>query len=183
MSEISLTTLIPTPEFALPSIRPSIPVLADISRYIPAHKLTFIVGSSGSGKSTITQFLQGMYQHQGGEGTVLLDDTELRYLDPSWVRGNVCGVGQGMGDVVLEGKRILENVKLGVEGATEEMVEEACWAALFHELLRDLLDGYETILGGGGAVCVALSGGRKQRLAIARTRLRNPSVLVVDGTA
>lgn len=91
-----------------------------------------------------------MYQPQ--ERTVLLDDTELRYLNPSWVRGNICGVGQGMGDVVLEGKSILENVKLGVEGATGEMVEEACRAALFHEFVRDLLEGYETILGGGGAV-------------------------------
>jgi ATP-binding cassette subfamily B (MDR/TAP) protein 1 len=173
-----------TGEFALSSIsfsyptRPSIPVLADISLYLPAHELTFIVGSSGSGKSTIAQLLLRMYQPQGG-GTVLLDDTELRYLDPSWVRGNVCGVGQGMGDVVLEGKSILENIALGVEGATEEMVEEACRAALFHEFVRDLSDGYETILGGGGAAGVALSGGQKQRLAIARARLRNPSVLVL----
>jgi ATP-binding cassette subfamily B (MDR/TAP) protein 1 len=118
-----------------------------------------------------------MYQPQ--EGTVLLDDTELWYLDRSWVRGNVCGAGQGMGDVVLEGKSILENVKLGVEGATEEMVEEACRAAVFHESVRDLSEGYETILGGGGAAGVALSGGQKQRLAIARARLRNPNVLVL----
>jgi ABC-type microcin C transport system duplicated ATPase subunit YejF len=80
------------------------PVLADISLYLPAHELTFIVGSSGSGKSTIAQLLLGMYLQRGG--TVLLEDTELRYLNP---RGDVCGVGQGMGDVVLEGKSILEN--------------------------------------------------------------------------
>jgi ATP-binding cassette subfamily B (MDR/TAP) protein 1 len=152
-----------TGEFALSSIsisyptRPSIPVLADISLYLPAHELTFIVGSSGSGKSTIAQLLLGMYQPH--------DDMEFQYLDLSWVRGNVCGVGQGMGDVVVEGKSILENVALGVEGVTEEMVEDACRAALFHEFVRDLSDGYETILGGGG---VALSGGQQQRLAIAR---------------
>ena len=110
---------------------------------------------------------------------MLLDDTESRYLDSSWVRGNMCGVGQGIGDVVLEGKCILENVTLGVEGAMEEMVEDACREALFHELVRDLSDGYETILGGGGAAGVALSGGQKQRLAIARARLRNPSELVL----
>jgi ATP-binding cassette subfamily B (MDR/TAP) protein 1 len=68
---------------------------------------------------------------------------------------------------------------MGVEGATKEMVEEACRAALFHEFVRDLSDGYETILGGEGAGGVALSGGQKQRLAIARARLRNPSVLVL----
>jgi ATP-binding cassette subfamily B (MDR/TAP) protein 1 len=86
----------------------------------------------------------------------------------------------GIGDVELEGKSILENVKLGVEGVME-MVEDECRAALFHhdEYVRDLLDGYETILGGGGVAGVALSGGQKQRLGIARARLRNPSVLVL----
>ena len=170
-------------EFALSSVsfayptRSSIPVLADVSLYLPANELTFIVGSSGSGKSTIAQLLLGMYQPL--DGTVLLDDTDLRYLDPTWVRGNVCAVGQGMGDVVLEGKTISENVALGIEGATEEMIEEACRAALFHEFVRDLSDGYETILGGGGTGGVALSGGQKQRLAIARARLRNPSVVIL----
>jgi hypothetical protein len=102
-----------------------------------------------------------MYKHRGG--IVLLDDIELRYLDPRWVRRNVCEVGQGTG-VVLEGESILENITLGVEGAKEEMIEDTCRAALFHEFVRDLSDGYETILG-GGAAGVALSGGQKQRLA------------------
>ena len=93
--------------------------------------------------------------------------------------GGTCVELVGDGDMVLEGKSILEDVKLGVEGATEEMVEDACRAALFHEFVRDLSDGYETILGGGGAAGVALSGGQKQRLAIASARLRNPSVLVL----
>jgi len=61
----------------------------------------------------IARLLLRMY-----EGTVLLDDTHLRYLNPTSVHGNVCGVGQGMGDVVLEGKSIAENVALGVEDAT-----------------------------------------------------------------
>lgn len=84
-----------------------------------------------------------------------------------------------MGDVVLAGKSILENVALRVEGAKEEMVKEVCGAALFHEIVRDLMDGYEMILGGGSAAGVALSGGQKQSLAIASARLRNPSVLVL----
>lgn len=85
-----------------------------------------------------------------------------------------------MGDVVLAGKSILENVALRVEGAKEEMVKEVCGAALFHEIVRGLMDGYEMILGGGSAAGVALSGGQKQSLAIASARLRNPSVLVLD---
>jgi ATP-binding cassette, subfamily B (MDR/TAP), member 1 len=60
-----------------------------------------------------------------------------------------------------------------------EMIEDACRAALFHEFVRDLSDVYEMILGGGGAVGAALGGGQNQRLAIARARLRNPSVLVL----
>jgi len=172
--ELSLSSV----SFTYPT-RPSIPVLSNVSLYLPARELTFIVGSSGSGKSTVAQLLLAMYQPSAHEGTVLLDDTDLRYLDPAWVRGNVCGVGQGMGDVVLEGKSIWENVALGVEDATEEMVEGACRAALFHEFVRDLPEGYDTILSGGGSGGVALSGGQKQRLAIARARLRNPSVLVL----
>ncbi|KAF8238531.1 hypothetical protein L208DRAFT_1216621, partial [Tricholoma matsutake] len=66
-----------------------------------------------------------------------------------------------------------------VEGAMEEMVEEACRAALFHEFVRDLSDGYEMILRGGRAAGVALSGGQKQRLAIARASWRNLIVLVL----
>ena len=92
---------------------------------------------------------------------MLLDDTHLRYLNPTSVHGNVCGVGQGMGDVVLEGKSIAENVALGVEDATKAMIEEASRAALFNEFVGDLSDGYETILGGGMGD-VALSGRQKQ---------------------
>jgi ATP-binding cassette subfamily B (MDR/TAP) protein 1 len=97
------------------------------------HELTFIVSSSGSGKSTIAQLFLWMYLPRGG--TVLLEDAELRYPDP---RGDVCGVGQGMGDVVLEGKSILENdVGSGGCHGGDEMVEKACRAALFHEFVRD----------------------------------------------
>jgi ATP-binding cassette, subfamily B (MDR/TAP), member 1 len=185
----SLRKIIPLPkschgEFTLSSIsftypsRPSLPVLSNISLYLPALELTFIVGSSGSGKSTVAQLLLNLYHPR--TGTVLLDHSDLRYLDPGWVRENVCGVGQGMGDVVLEGKSILENVCLGVDGdVSRERVEEACRAAMLHEFVGGLEAGYETILGGTGGGGVALSGGQKQRLAIARARLRNPSVLIL----
>jgi hypothetical protein len=83
-----------------------------------------------------------------------------------------------MGDVVLAGKSILESVALRVEGANK--VEEVCRAALFHEIVRDLTDGYEMILGGGSAAGVALSGGQKQRLAIARVRLTRAYLSLVS---
>jgi ATP-binding cassette, subfamily B (MDR/TAP), member 1 len=75
----------------------SLPVLSNISLYLPARELTFIVGSSGSGQSTIAQLLLNLYHPLQG---TMLDDSDMRYLDPAWVRENVCV--QGMGDVMLE---------------------------------------------------------------------------------
>lgn len=163
--------------FAYPS-RPSLPVLRDVSLYLPARETTFIVGASGSGKSTVAQLLLRLYAPQAG--SVHLDDQDVRYLDEGWMRGEVAGVQQGV--VVFEGS-VFENVAVGLAGvggggreAGREEVVEACRAALMHEFVRDLPEGYETRLGNGGA---GLSGGQKQRLAIARARLRNPSVLIL----
>ncbi|KAF8153367.1 P-loop containing nucleoside triphosphate hydrolase protein [Crassisporium funariophilum] len=163
--------------FTYPS-RPSAPVLTNVSLFLPAHETTFVVGASGSGKSSVAALLLRMYQ--AGEGVVCLDEQDVRFLDEGWMRGVVGGVGQlgGAGVVILDGKSVYENVTMGMEGVTEEQVEEACRAAMMHEFVRDLPDGYETILGGG--VGVGLSGGQKQRLALARARLRNPTVLILD---
>ena len=79
----------------------------------------------------------------------------------------------------MEGKSISENVALGIQGATKQMVKEACCAALFHEFVRDLPEGCDPILGGAGTGGMALSGDQKQQLVIARARLRNPTVLVL----
>lgn len=162
--------------FAYPS-RPTMPVLHDVSLFLPAHETTFIVGGSGSGKSTIAQLLLGMYEPQSG--SIQLDDQELGFLDGDWTRGEIAGVEQGC---ILFDMSVHDNVALGLAGgsnervATREEVVEACRAALMHDFVRDLPDGYDTKLGTGGA---SLSGGQKQRLAIARAKLRNPTVLIL----
>ena len=165
--------------FAYPS-RPTMPVLEDVSLFLPAHETTFIVGGSGSGKSTIAQLLLRMYEPQSG--SIQLDDQDLSYLDETWTRQHLAGVSQGC---ILFDMSVHDNVAMGLAGpgsgrspadATREEVIEACTAALMHEFVRDLPDGYETKLGNGGA---NLSGGQKQRLAIARAKLRNPTVLIL----
>ena len=165
--------------FTYPS-RPTIPVLKDVSLFLPANETTFIVGSSGSGKSTIAQLLLRMYQPQ--QGIVTLDERDIRFLDEEWMKGQVAGVGQqgAAGVVVLDGKSLFENVAMGARGEQVVgmgQVEEACRAALMHEFVRDFPLGYDTILGGGSGV--GLSGGQKQRLSIARAKLRNPTVLIL----
>ena len=167
--------------FAYPS-RPDTDVLSDVSLFLPAKELTFIVGGSGSGKSTIAHLLCGMYTPQ--RGMIELDGRRLSTLDDAWLREHVACVGQqgAAGVVIFEGKTVWENIAAAVQGhstrgLTTKDVKEACRAALMHEFVRDLPQGYETILGGGNGV--GLSGGQKQRLAIARARLRNPTVLVL----
>jgi ATP-binding cassette subfamily B (MDR/TAP) protein 1 len=171
--------------FAYPSL-PTVPVLSDVSLFLPANETTFIVGSSGSGKSTIAQLLLRMYEPQ--QGTISLDGQDVRFLDEAWMRENVAGVGQqgASGVVILDGKSVFENVAMGLWGycdreVTRKEVEEACKVALVHEFVRDLPEGYDTLLGGG--VGVGLSGGQKQRLSIARAKLRNPAVLILGEAA
>ncbi|KZT00697.1 P-loop containing nucleoside triphosphate hydrolase protein [Laetiporus sulphureus 93-53] len=166
--------------FAYPS-RPSMPALKDVSIFLPSDETSFIVGSSGSGKSTIAQLLLQMYLPQGG--SIRLDDQETAYLDEEWMRSHVAAVSQGC---ILFDMTVHENVAIGLafpgssrrpEDVSRAEVEAVCRAALMHEFVRDLPNGYDTQLGTGGA---NLSGGQKQRLAIARALLRNPTVLILD---
>jgi ATP-binding cassette, subfamily B (MDR/TAP), member 1 len=165
--------------FAYPS-RPNQPVLSDLSLYFPAGETTFIVGGSGSGKSTIAQLLLRIYTPT--HGTVSIDDQDVAFLDDAWTRAHVAAVSQA---AILFDMSVHENVALGLAGpgsrrrpedATREEVIEACRVALLHDFIRDLPEGYDTKLGNGGA---NLSGGQKQRLAIARARLRDPTVLIL----
>ncbi|KAL6309463.1 P-loop containing nucleoside triphosphate hydrolase protein [Sparassis latifolia] len=166
--------------FAYPS-RPTMPVLQDLTLWLPSNEMSFIVGGSGSGKSTVAQLLLQMYHPQ--EGTIRLDDQDLAYLDKDWTREHVAAVSQGC---ILFDMSVHDNVAIGLvspgsqrrpKDVTREEVISVCRAALMHDFIRDLPDGYDTQLGTGGA---NLSGGQKQRLAIARALLRNPTVLILD---
>jgi ATP-binding cassette subfamily B (MDR/TAP) protein 1 len=165
--------------FSYPS-RSSIPVLNKVTIYLPAFETTYIVGGSGSGKSTIAQLLLRMYDVQGG--TIFLDDQDVRYLDTDWTRQQIGIVSQG---VILFDMTIHDNVAMGLAGSgskrrpqdvTRKEVVEACRTALLHRFIEDLPDGYDTRLGNGGT---NLSGGQRQRLAIARAILRDPAVLIL----
>nr|GAT53256.1 predicted protein [Mycena chlorophos] len=159
--------------FAYPS-RPSVPVLDDVTLFLPAHEMTFIVGGSGSGKSTIAHLLLGLYSPQSGQ--LQLDDQDIKFIDEKWRRHHVAGVEQGC---ILFDMSVHDNVALGAgqRPVTRDEVRQACVSALMHEFVRDLPDGYDTLLGTNGA---SLSGGQQQRLAIARAYLRDPTVLILD---
>ena len=162
--------------FAYPS-RPTMPVLNNVSLYLPAHEMTFIVGGSGSGKSTIASLLLGLYAPQ--DGMIALDDQDLLYLSPEFTKSHIAGVSQT--SMVFD-MSVHDNVALGKSPSpnsrpvTREEVVEACRAALMHDFVKDLPEGYDTRLGNGGA---NLSGGQMQRLAIARAKLRDPTVLIL----
>jgi ATP-binding cassette subfamily B (MDR/TAP) protein 1 len=185
--EISIRNI----SFSYPS-KPSHTVLKNVSIYVPAHEFTFIVGSSGSGKSTIASLLMGLYQPS--EGQILLDERDFKVLDDNWLKGVFGAVSQS-GMVILDGKSVWENVAAGIYGrpggitsVEDEEVKEACRMALVHDFVKDLPEGYDTILGSGpgegeGAddkgMGVMLSGGQKQRLEIARARIRDPDILIL----
>ncbi|KAJ7074574.1 P-loop containing nucleoside triphosphate hydrolase protein [Mycena amicta] len=157
--------------FSYPA-RPDVPVLRDITLSLSANKTTFFVGSSGSGKSTIAHLLAGLYAPQ--RGTITIDDgtIDLSELD-------IAVVGQGAASALFE-MSLFENVALGRRddrAVTRADVRTVCERVLLHEFISGLPDGYDTILGSGGA---SLSGGQKQRLALARAMLRDPDVLVLD---
>ncbi|KAJ7219370.1 P-loop containing nucleoside triphosphate hydrolase protein [Mycena pura] len=159
--------------FAYPS-RPTLPVLHDVTLFLPAYETTFIVGGSGSGKSTIAHLLLGLYAPQAGK--IQLDDQDVKFIDEKWRRQHIAGIEQGC---ILFDMSVFDNVALGAGGrsVSREEVKQACVSALMHEFVRDLPDGYDTMLGTSGA---NLSGGQKQRLAIARAYLRDPTVLILD---
>jgi len=147
-------------------------ILKQISFSIPGGKTLAVVGSSGAGKSTLSRLLFRFYDVSDGQ--ICIDGQDIRQVTQSSLRAAIGIVPQ---DTVLFNDTLGYNIAYGRPGATEEEVERAAKLAHIHDFIVSLPDGYATKVGERG---LKLSGGEKQRVAIARTILKNPSIMVFD---
>ncbi|KAK2596828.1 hypothetical protein N8I77_012720 [Diaporthe amygdali] len=160
--------------FAYPS-NPEKIVLCRSSFFFQSGRLTFLVGKSGSGKSTITNLLLKFYEPL--TGSILVDGQPIQTLDEKWLRENVTLIQQSS---TLFNDTFFMNIAFGSRNpcrATREEVRSACETVLLRSTVTSMPDGLDTNVGVGGH---NLSGGQKQRLALARARLRDPPVLILD---
>jgi ATP-binding cassette subfamily B protein len=148
------------------------PILQDVSFTIPCGKTVAIVGPSGSGKSTLARLLFRFYDVQ--QGVLRIDGHPLNHLTQASVRQAIGIVPQ---DTVLFNDTVYYNIAYGRPSATREEVEQAARAARIHDFIVSTPLGYKTMVGERG---LKLSGGEKQRVAIARTLLKNPFILIFD---
>ncbi len=151
---------------------PARPILHDVSFEIPAGTTVAVVGSSGAGKSTLARLLYRFYDVGGGRITI--DGQDLRSVTQDSLRRAIGIVPQ---DTVLFNDTVGYNIGYGRAGATPAEVEEAARAAHIHDFIASTPRGYDTVVGERG---LKLSGGEKQRVAIARTLLKNPPILIFD---
>ncbi len=148
------------------------PILKHVSFEIPAGKTVAVVGPSGSGKSTLARLLYRFYDIQ--QGRITLGGQDIRAVTQASVRQAIGIVPQ---DTVLFNDTVAYNIAYGRPGATREEVEAAARAARIHDFIAATPRGYDTPVGERG---LKLSGGEKQRVAIARTLLKNPPILIFD---
>ena len=158
--------------FSYPS-RPGQLVLDGVSLTIPSNTTTALVGSSGAGKSTVVSLLQRFYDIN--QGRITVDGHDLKSLDLTWLRQHVGYVQQ---EPHLFGLTIRENMLYGVDrDVSQEELEAAAIDAHAHDFIKEMTDGYDTLVGERG---VQLSGGQRQRVAIARALLTNCRILLLD---
>jgi ATP-binding cassette, subfamily B, bacterial len=146
--------------------------LEDINAEIPAGTRTALVGETGSGKTTLAYLVARLYEPE--RGCVSIDGVDIRDVTLSSLAATVGLVSQ---ETYLFHASIRENLRFACPQATDEEIEQAARAAQIHDLISSLPDGYDTPVGERG---YRFSGGEKQRMAIARTVLRNPPVLILD---
>jgi subfamily B ATP-binding cassette protein HlyB/CyaB len=182
---------IPEPSFnpgraALPAIRGQIAfehvsfryridgpeVLHDVSFSVRAGQVVGVVGSSGSGKSTIAKLIQRLYVPESGR--VLIDGVDLAMVDLAWLRRQT---GVVLQENVLFNTSIRENIALADPAMSMERIIEAAELAGAHDFILELPEGYDTVVGERGS---SLSGGQRQRVAIARALITDPRILILD---
>ncbi len=147
-------------------------ILSDVSFDLHSGKVLAIVGPSGSGKSTITRLIFRFYDVTGGE--ILVSGHNITDITQKSLRQAIGIVPQ---DTVLFNDTIGYNIRYGNRSATQSETENAAKIAEIHEFIRSLPEGYETVVGERG---LKLSGGEKQRIAIARTVLKKPEIFIFD---
>ncbi|KAI5370888.1 putative Type 1 protein exporter [Septoria linicola] len=160
--------------FAYPS-RPDVPAVQDITLYIQGGDISFLIGKSGSGKSTISQLLMRFYNAPAD--TITVDGIPLERLDTTWLRSNVTLVEQTS---TLFNETVFRNIAFGRKdhvGVTKKDVMDAAQFALLQLMISDMPEGLDTMVGVKGG---AMSGGQGQRMALARARLRDTPILILD---
>lgn len=149
-------------------------VLKDISFHVEPGQTAGIIGATGSGKSSLVNLICRFYDVN--QGRVLVDDIDVRNLNLQTLRGNI---GIAMQDVFLFSDTIEGNIAYGNPDCTFEQVQAAAKIANADEFIREMPEGYDTIIGERG---VGLSGGQKQRISLARAILKDPSIIILDDT-
>jgi subfamily B ATP-binding cassette protein HlyB/CyaB len=147
-------------------------VLHNVSFSVQPGQVVGIVGSSGSGKSTITKLIQRLYVPESGR--VLVDGVDLAMVDLTWLRRQI---GVVLQENVLFNRSIRENIALADPTMSMERVIEAASLAGAHDFILELPEGYDTVVGERGST---LSGGQRQRVAIARALIADPRILILD---